>query len=169
MQKQTDIKYVNGDATAPLGLGEKFVVHCCNDIGGWGAGFVLAISKKWKAPEHMYRAWYETKICNGQPFALGSFQIVAVDKEQKIAVVNLIGQEGIGFKNGPPIRYEAIRQGCSGLVDAIVKSKFPNPSIHCPRFGAGLAGGDWNKIEAIIKETFCVAGIPVTVYDYQPK
>jgi hypothetical protein len=34
-----------------------------------------------------------------------------------------------------------------------------------PRIGCGLAGGDWNKIEAIINETLGEKGLDVTVYD----
>lgn len=40
------IHYVTGDATEPIGEGEKIIAHICNDQGGWGAGFVLALSKK---------------------------------------------------------------------------------------------------------------------------
>ncbi len=41
------INYVKGDATAPIGIGNKIIVHICNDIGRWGKGFVMALSKKW--------------------------------------------------------------------------------------------------------------------------
>lgn len=46
-----EILYIKGDATAPIGSGVKVITHICNDIGGWGKGFVLALSKKWKMPE----------------------------------------------------------------------------------------------------------------------
>ena len=45
------IRYVIGDATAPEGEGPKVIVHVCNDIGGWGRGFVVALSKRWDKPE----------------------------------------------------------------------------------------------------------------------
>ncbi|HJK89231.1 MAG TPA: hypothetical protein RMH85_21120 [Polyangiaceae bacterium LLY-WYZ-15_(1-7)] len=53
-----DIDYVVGDATRPGGDGPKIIVHVCNDVGGWGRGFVTALSKRWAAPEEAYRAWY---------------------------------------------------------------------------------------------------------------
>ena len=53
-----EILYIKGDATAPIGSGVKVITHICNDIGGWGKGFVLALSKKWKMPEEAYRQWY---------------------------------------------------------------------------------------------------------------
>ena len=46
-----EILYIKGDATAPIGSGVKVITHICNDIGGWGKGFVLALSKKWKMPK----------------------------------------------------------------------------------------------------------------------
>lgn len=51
----TGITYVRGDATAPRGEGVKLIVHCCNDPGGWGRGFVLALSRRWPEPEAAYR------------------------------------------------------------------------------------------------------------------
>ena len=53
------IKYHIGDATKPTSEGSKFILHICNDRGGWGAGFVLALSKRWKYPELMYRQWHK--------------------------------------------------------------------------------------------------------------
>ena len=35
-----------------------------------------------------------------------------------------------------------------------------------PRIGAGLAGGDWQRIEAIVVRTLAEASVSVTVYDY---
>ena len=56
-----EILYIKGDATAPIGSGVKVITHICNDIGGWGKGFVLALSKKWKMPEEAYRQWYKSQ------------------------------------------------------------------------------------------------------------
>ena len=55
-----ELKYVDGDATQPQGPGLKYIIHCCNDVGAWGAGFVLAISKRWPGPEKAYREWAES-------------------------------------------------------------------------------------------------------------
>jgi hypothetical protein len=49
---------VVGDATAPAGSGPRVIVHVCNDVGKWGRGFVLALSRKWAEPERRERAWY---------------------------------------------------------------------------------------------------------------
>lgn len=101
-----EILYIKGDATAPIGSGVKVITHICNDIGGWGKGFVLALSKKWKMPEEAYRQWYKSQ----EEFTLGAVQFVNV--ENKLYVANMIGQHGIykDSKGLPPIRYDAVRQ-----------------------------------------------------------
>lgn len=59
-------------------LGEKAIksLCTCNDIGGWGKGFVTALSKKWKEPERAYREWYKS----GENFGLGEVQSVEVEE-----------------------------------------------------------------------------------------
>lgn len=51
------ITYHIGDATAPDGRGPGVIAHVCNDSGGWGKGFVLAVSRRWPEPEAAYRRW----------------------------------------------------------------------------------------------------------------
>lgn len=61
------INYLKGDATNPEISGNKIIAHICNDVGGWGKGFVVAVSKRWKEPELSYREWYKS----GENFNLG--------------------------------------------------------------------------------------------------
>jgi len=68
------IKYMKGDATNPTTNGMKVIVHICNDVGGWGKGFVMAISKRWSQPESEYRNWFNTK----SNFSLGEVQFVNI-------------------------------------------------------------------------------------------
>jgi len=158
------INYTVGDATRPAGEGPKFIIHCCNDIGLWGAGFVLAVSRRWPEPEEAYLSLDK----RGQGYPLGLAQIVKVDED--LWVINMIGQEGVGQRNGPPIRYWAIKQALKDVARAALEPTYRGPykavAVHAPRFGSGLAGGDWNTIEQIINETLVAAGISVTVYDF---
>jgi O-acetyl-ADP-ribose deacetylase (regulator of RNase III) len=55
------ITYLKADPTKPATAGNKIIVHICNDIGGWGKGFVMAVSKRWPEPEKQYREWYRSK------------------------------------------------------------------------------------------------------------
>ncbi len=176
------ITYVKGDATAPLGDGPKIIAHICNDVGGWGAGFVVAISKRWPEPEEAYRAWAKGRfrprpgcaIIGPQTFALGSVQFVSVAPQ--LAVANMIAQRGYGARGNaphktedddpaqPPIRYEALALCLSAVKQASLKL---GSSIHMPRIGTGLAGGKWERIEPLIERV--LAGREVTVYDWDPK
>lgn len=153
------IEYRVGDATQPEGCGSKIIVHVCNDVGGWGRGFVVAISRRWSQPEEQYRAWSRGEL--PQPFALGEVQ--CVDVEPALAVANLIGQRGVGVRRGAvPVRYEAIRQGLQRVADMALER---SASVHMPRIGCGLAGGRWDEIEPMIQEELSDRGIAVVVYD----
>ena len=66
--------FLKGDATSPNMEGIKIIAHICNDIGGWGKGFVLALSKRWQQPEKEYRKWFK----EGLKFHLGGVQFVQV-------------------------------------------------------------------------------------------
>ncbi|AZM58779.1 macro domain-containing protein [Streptomyces sp. WAC 01438] len=154
------IPYIRGDATAPSGKGVKVIAHVCNDIGGWGKGFVLAVSRRWLEPEAAYRAWHRDRARND--FALGAVRLVQV--ERHVWVANMIGQRGIrtGGK-GVPVRYEAID---AALVRLAGHASALGASVHMPRIGCGLAGGTWSRVEPLVDERLARRGIPVTVYDH---
>jgi O-acetyl-ADP-ribose deacetylase (regulator of RNase III) len=159
------ITYLKGDATCPQAKGNKLIAHICNDLGGWGKGFVLALSKRWATPEDLYRKWHKTRFYHdGGPdddFCLGNIQIVPVDKY--IFVVNMIAQHGVKHgSKGPPIRYDALETCLNKLRIVAIDTL---ASIHMPRIGCGLAGGKWEKIEPIIQKT--LSDINVFIYDYK--
>ena len=163
------IIYLKGDATNPIGDGPRAIIHICNNSGGWGAGFVLALSKKWSQPEAQYRKWhrYRSDLEFG-PFALGNIAWVQV--EPNLWVVNMIAQEGYGsrgtFRHKPegdlsiPLRYEALRN-C--LAKVALEAKHLGVTIHGPRLGSGLAGGSWPMIESFINES--LSAFSVHIYD----
>ena len=153
------IMYLKGNATNPEAEGNKITTHICNDIGGWGKGFVLAISNRWKKPENEYRKWFQ----NGKNFTLGEIQIVQV--EEDVFVCNMIAQHKISTnsKGIPPIRYEAVEKCLEKLANEALKLK---ASIHMPRIGCGLAGGKWEEIEPIIEKMLLKNNIEVYVYDF---
>jgi O-acetyl-ADP-ribose deacetylase (regulator of RNase III) len=172
------IQYVIGDATRPCTSTHlAMIVHCCNDIGAWGAGFVLALDRAFQGkPGTQYRTWatHKSQIpgTTGR-FTLGEVQYVTVTTAAGVPalVCNIIGQHGTGPQPrklrrspGPPVRYWALAHGLkhvqnhartlSGVMGVPV-------SIHCPRMGCGLAGGDWQKVEKILSKLHP----PVYVYD----
>jgi len=154
----SNLFFIKGDATKPVGDENKIIAHICNDIGKWGAGFVLAISKKWKEPKLIYKKQYKT---DGD-FILGEVQFVKVDKN--VTVANMIAQKGIenDLEGRPPIRYEALME----CLDKVASFAFDiKASVHMPRIGCGLAGGKWEMVEPVIKQTLLKAGVNVFVYD----
>lgn len=155
-----EITYVRGDATTPQGKGVKVIAHVCNDLGGWGKGFVLALSRRWPEPEAAYRRWHRERAKND--FGLGAVQLVPVDPY--VWVANLVGQRGIrtGRSTGAPVRYEAIDAGLAALGEHALRL---GASVHMPRIGCGLAGGRWERVEPLVTARLTARGVPVTVYD----
>jgi len=154
-----ELTVVRGDATSPQAKGQKIIAHVCNDLGGWGKGFVVALSRRWPEPERDYRAWHRDRAHND--FGLGAVRLVRVRPDLRVA--NMIGQHGMrtGSK-GPPIRYEAVQRCLWSVGDAALES---DASVHMPRIGCGLAGGKWERIEPLVRAALCERGVPVTVYD----
>lgn len=154
-------QYLKGDATSPVGDDHRVIVHVCNDLGKWGKGFVLAISKRWSKPEQIYKDSFKTEP---KP-SLGDVQFVQVD--ESLTVANIIGQHGIRSprnKTAPaPIRYAAVEKGLAAIATHALEI---GASVHMPRIGCGLAGGNWDEIEPIIERTLIAKGISVFVYDF---
>lgn len=151
--EDSPIAYLKGDATEPIiKEGIRIITHICNDQGGWGSGFVLALSKKWKEPEAEYR-----KLKN---YKLGDVHFVQVNENTIVA--NIIGQHCIGSdENGnPPIRYNAVREALKTVNKEAIKL---NATIHSPYMGCGLAGGIWGIMEGVILDTITV---PFYVYEF---
>lgn len=128
----SEITYVRGDATTPLGKGVKLIAHVCNDIGGWGKGFVLALSNRWPEPEAAYRRWHRERA--GNDFALGATQFVKVDRYMWVA--NMIGQRGT-------------KTGSKGVPSATRPSTRPSPhwptrpSNSAPPSTCPASAADW--------------------------
>jgi O-acetyl-ADP-ribose deacetylase (regulator of RNase III) len=154
-----EIIYLISDATTPKTPGPKMIVHVCNDIGVWGKGFVMALSRRWSEPESQYQVWYAERKTND--FGLGGVQFVLVEAD--LWVANVVGQHGIRrAKEGPPIRYNAVENCLAKVALTAVELE---ASVHMPRIGCGLAGGKWEEIAPIITRQFCEKDIAVYVYD----
>lgn len=145
------IRYVEGDATAPYGADLKIICHICNDRKAWGAGFVLAISRRWHEPELIYRQQPE--------LVLGEVMFVPVENE--VIVANMVAQRGFPTRQNPVAVDYAALENCLLIVASACREK--NASVHMPRIGCGIGGGLWDKVEEIIGRT--LTNVSVTVYD----
>lgn len=179
------INYIKGDATRPKGPGLKIITHCCNDIGAWGAGFVMALSKtypeiedgylEWaKSSGDLYKTWHEDYM--GTEFRLGGVLWTATgypdpEPDATTTIYHIVGQRGVGRdRDGdPPIRYDALNEGFQKLRQLCEHMRRMNDglevTVHMPRMGCGLAGGNWMRVETLIKNNLSNHGISVTVYD----
>lgn len=155
----TQIKYLVGDATQPIDAGthENFIVHVCNDVGAWGAGFTRSIDLLSPRPRESYR----DAIKQTKPYSLGAMSLAKVTPE--LFVANMIAQRGLPTRaKRVVIDYLALEK-CLGAVASLAADW--GASCHMPRIGCGIAGGDWHTVEAIILRTLCASGVKVFVYD----
>lgn len=149
-------RMIYGDATEPQAEGTKIIAHVCNNKGVWGAGFVLAVSNKWPRVKEMYQTWMKNMIDLG-----GKTQFALADSD--IIVANMVAQDGVGG-GGRLVNYNWLAD-C--LESVAFRAKQHNHSVHMPMIGAGLGGGNWNIIEAIIRET--LKDVDTTIYMWEGK
>jgi len=158
------LRYLIGDATEPYGPGPVIIAHICNDIGKWGSGFVMAVSRRWPQPERDYLDWHrDHQHGHGGllPFALG--QVALVQVAEGTWVANMIGQHGIrGPLNRRPLDYDALF-ACLGRVAELATTL--GATVHMPRIGCDRGGGKWGTVELLIRSQLCVGGVDVTIYD----
>ena len=163
------MKYVEGDLFNHVPAQDDtitIIAHVCNNIGAWGAGFVIPLARRYPNARTLYHE------ASGD-LKLGWTQFVTSD-DGKVVVANMVGQEGVGptfdenDKMIPPIRYDALSSCMKAVRDSalLYQQSGKKVRIACPMFGAGLAGGDWPTIENMIVEIW--GGLDTTVY-YLPQ
>ena len=165
------LRIVEGDVTNPQKTSKNeivMIVHCCNNKNVWGAGFTSALSKKWKEPEQVYRAFCE----NNKKFPiLGKVCYAKIDNH--LVIANMIGQDGTVSETNPiPVKYWALANAMKEVVGYIdmIQSQTSNPIvIHACKFGSDLAQGNFDFILELIREIWLENGIDVVVYEWVDK
>lgn len=152
-----------------------YLPHVCNDIGGWGAGVVLAISKKWKGAELIYRAFIAKHGKGTMRSTTGFWDSNDNGVPDDVVVCNMIAQRGYKNEENPrPLDYKALVKCMNDVADKIETDRDLSESgfgtvlhrIHCPKFGSDLAGGNWGFITCLIEDIWLARGIDVVVYEY---
>jgi Zn-dependent peptidase ImmA (M78 family) len=152
------VTIIKGDATEPRGEGRRILAHVVNDKAVlWGAGFGLAVRKKWPHVQTAFREW-ATKTPD--MFRLGNVFMSEVD--ENVRAFQMICQHGYGPSQKPRIRYSALQSCLERLVQVALEE---GATVHMPRIGAGQAGGTWGLIGQLVDELLCARGVRVTVYD----
>ena len=149
------MKTVTGDLIALAQVGRfNLIAHGCNCHCTMGAGIAKGIKATFPAvwdADRSTKSGDRTKLgtCTAATIALVTGELI---------VVNAYTQydwRGSGVK----VDYDAVAS-CM----AWIKRAHPGRVIGLPKIGAGLAGGDWERITGIIDRE--LAGEDVTVVEY---
>lgn len=118
------------------------IVHGCNCHGSMDAGIAKAIRATWPAA-------YEADLATprGDRNKLGTISAAEIaTADGSWTVVNAYTQ--FDWQGDPPLAdYDAIRRAFG-----VIRKRYTGRRIGYPRIGAGLAGGDWDVIAAIVDE-----------------
>jgi O-acetyl-ADP-ribose deacetylase (regulator of RNase III) len=127
-----------------LALDGRFdvIVHGCNCMCQMGAGNARSIKKQF--PE-AFEA--DQRTIGGDRGKLGTITTADITRARaSFTIVNAYTQYDYR-PPGPNVNYDAIRAALREI-----KRRFAGKRIGYPKIGAGLAGGDWSRIAAIIDE-----------------
>lgn len=134
------VKYVKGDL---FQSGADIIAHGCNCSGGYGSGVAKTMGEMYPKARKSYYDKF-----NGEGWTLGDVQFVYVDG---CIIANCATQQAYLPRGRCHADYPAILKAMTVVKDF---AKQNNMSVAIPKIGAGLAGGDWNKIEDILKKVF---------------
>lgn len=149
------ITYKIGDL---LEAEEKVILHGCNGRGVMGSGVAKAIRAAYPIAFEKYRE--------------------ALDKDRKIApgtvipvfcgrhiIINAVTQDDFGYdKTARYVSYDAVAD-CLRKVNDWPYWRENEARIAMPKIGAGLGGGSWPIIAAIIEDTLKAVAPTVYVID----
>ncbi|MFM7008273.1 MAG: macro domain-containing protein [Betaproteobacteria bacterium] len=153
------ITYVKGDL---FSTPHNVLVHGCNTHGVMGSGVAKIVKDKYPEVFEKY-----AQVCkpwkNNRAILLGTNVYARTQNDQRV-IVNAITQLDMG---PPPTRwvsYDAV-DDCMAALANDLEASFEHglgAAIAMPMIGAGLGGGDWKVIEAIIERR--LKDFAVTVY-----
>jgi len=133
------------------------IIHGCNCQCTMNSGIAKQIRVR-------HPQAYEADLLTqkGDSSKLGWYTTATVHSlEADFIIVNAYTQNGYGRNtNRRFVNYEAVSN-----VFNLIASNFQGKKIGYPKIGAGLAGGSWNIISAIINEE--LAGLDHTLVEYE--
>jgi O-acetyl-ADP-ribose deacetylase (regulator of RNase III) len=154
------IVYRQGDVVQAFENGEVDVlIHQCNAQGVMGSGIARQIKERLRSAYEAYRSQYEE---NGNKLYLadvvGAVGFKRANQRKHGTVLNVVGQDKYVDRTKCNTNYAALGKGLLSCLEWIEKDDV----IAMPKIGAGLGGGDWRIIEALIESAF--EGYTVYVY-----
>jgi hypothetical protein len=135
------------------------IPHVCNNNGKFDSGFASILAKKHPEVKINYELLHNYKLGDNQKVKLGNR-----------IFINMICQNGYIQKNNPrPLNYFNLVK-CMADVKHFIKNNYSDSEIktfqiHCPKFGTGSSGGNWNFISDLIEDVWG----DLDVFVYLPK
>lgn len=136
------IKYKKGNLLDVTG---EVIIHGCNAQGVMGSGVALAVKEKYPEAFEEYR-----KYCNEDVFQtawrLGDIVEYHHD-DTNTTILNAITQDFYGRSQVKYVSYDAM----NSVFIQVARDFHKDAPINFPKIGAGLGGGEWSIISAIIE------------------
>jgi hypothetical protein len=140
------------------------IPHVCNNINSYAAGFAAQVADRFPVAKENFHLL-------GKTAKLGQVQHILVAQNKnyghRLYISNMIAQNGIKSQsNSRPINYAALCYCMNDVKNFVQKlqkeEEIPKVQIHSPKFGSGLAGGNWDFISDLIEDIW--SNIEVYVY-----
>lgn len=126
------------------------IPHVCNNVNAFGAGFADAVANKYPLVKENFHVNGAQKLGHTQ------FVTAVSHKSNKIIIANMIAQNGlINMKNKRPLHYPSLVKCMYDIRTYQKKLSLETEcsiEIHAPKFGSGLAGGNWQFISDLIDD-----------------
>ena len=149
------------------------ITHGCNCLSNMGAGIAPQMAKAFGVDKFEMERWGPTIAKLGhidyETFVIGQNAIWSLEDadnklgEPEFTVVNSYTQYRYGKNHtdgvSKPLDYEALT-----LCMRKINTTFSGKHIGLPKIGAGLAGGDWNRIKKIIQTELKDMKVSVVIY-----
>ena len=146
------------------------IPHVCNNVDVFGGGFTAGIVNHYPIVRDNYHMLGPSFLKKN----LGYTQFILARENKKnnnqVIFANMIAQNGtISSKNKRPLNYLALCRSMLSVYKYIQEKvdKDQNLEIHAPKFGSGLAGGNWGFITHLIDDIW--GDLSVYIYDFQKK
>ena len=135
------------------------IAHGCNCMCTMGAGIAPQMAKAFGADKFvMEREEYRGDINKLGQIDYDTFPVLGLTVVNAYTQYNYGRNHVDGDKN--PVDYAAIEM-CMKKMNYLFKGKH----IGLPKIGAGLAGGDWERIKGIIQKELKDCEVTIVIYD----
>ena len=134
-----------GDLLAEVKSG--VILQVVNAQGVMNSGFAKQVRQKWPKVYDVYSDAIEPNQPDRGASWMGS--VIPVCVESGIFVANLVAQQFYGSDGKRYLSYDALDIALKKVAELNVKEKL---EIHHPMIGCGLAGGNWDVVQQLIKQ-----------------